>query len=68
MRLDKFLADAGCGSRSDVKNGIRKGLVRVNDIVTKDPRMQVAETDHVLYNGTHVIYERFVYCMLNKPS
>ncbi|MBE5847647.1 MAG: rRNA pseudouridine synthase [Lachnospiraceae bacterium] len=68
MRLDKFLADAGCGSRSDVKNGIRKGLVRVNDIVTKDPRMQVAETDHVLYNGTHVIYERFVYYMLNKPS
>ncbi len=68
MRLDKLLADAGCGSRSEVKNYIRKGLVKVNDTVLKSPESQVTEDDHILYNGTPVIYERFVYYMLNKPA
>ena len=68
MRLDKMLADAGLGSRSDVKNAIRKGFVKVNEVVQKSPDTQVRETDRILYNNTPVIYERFVYYMLNKPA
>ena len=30
IRLDKFLADAGIGTRSEVKQMIRKKLVTVN--------------------------------------
>ncbi len=68
MRLDKLLADAGCGTRSEVKNVIRKGSVRVNGAVQKNPDTQVSETDSITYNNTPVIYERFVYYMLNKPA
>ena len=30
VRLDKFLADAGAGTRSQVKGFLKKGLVTVN--------------------------------------
>ena len=30
VRLDKFLADAGAGTRSEVKKYIQKGQVQVN--------------------------------------
>lgn len=30
IRLDKYLADMGCGTRSEVKQMIRKGQVEVN--------------------------------------
>ena len=43
MRLDKFLADMGVGSRSDLKKAIRKSLVTVNGAVEKDPVPEVSE-------------------------
>ena len=30
MRLDRFLANAGCGTRSEVKQLLKKGMVTVN--------------------------------------
>lgn len=30
LRIDKYLADMGTGSRSDVKAFIRKGMVKIN--------------------------------------
>ena len=30
IRLDKYLADMGCGTRSQVKQMIRKGQVEIN--------------------------------------
>ena len=41
VRLDKFLADAGVGTRSEVKKQIQKGLVQVNEAVIKDPGYKV---------------------------
>ena len=35
VRLDKFLADSGRGTRSEVKKYIQKGLVQVNDMTVK---------------------------------
>ena len=40
MRLDKWLADAGVGTRSEVKNYIRKKQVLVNDLPVTDPGFQ----------------------------
>ena len=37
VRLDKFLADAGKGTRSEVKKFIQKGLVQVNGRTVKKP-------------------------------
>lgn len=37
VRLDRFLADAGAGTRSEVKKMIQKGRVLVNDQPASGP-------------------------------
>ena len=39
VRLDKFLADAGKGTRSEVKKFIQKGQVQVNGVTAKKPEL-----------------------------
>ena len=66
MRLDKYLTASHAGSRSEVKNHIRKGLVQVNQSVCKDPSLHVGADDEVCLNGQRIIYREHVYYMLNK--
>ena len=69
IRLDKYLADMGKGTRSEVKKAISKGLVRVNNTVVKKPETKLdTDVDSVLYNGETVGYAQFEYYMLNKPA
>ena len=41
MRLDKFLAENGLGSRAQVKQLLKKGLVLVNGRAEKSPKTQI---------------------------
>ena len=68
MRLDKFLADMGVGSRSDLKKAIRKALVTVNGAVEKDPGAQVSAEDHICFDGAEIRYAEQQYYMLHKPA
>jgi 16S rRNA pseudouridine516 synthase len=69
VRLDKLLADAGFGTRSQVKRLIRKGFVTVNGEVVKDPSFNVnPEEDEVLVDGELVEYEKNYYLILHKPG
>ncbi|MDO4619442.1 MAG: pseudouridine synthase [Lachnospiraceae bacterium] len=68
MRLDKYLADMGVATRSELKKAIRKGAAEVNGAVAKDPGMQVSEADEVTWFGKKVGYASVVYYMLNKPA
>lgn len=69
MRLDKFLTQAGIGSRSQVKEYIRKGMVTVNGITAKKPEEKILlEKDIICYNAKTVGYSEYEYYMLNKPS
>lgn len=69
IRLDKYLADMGCGTRQEVKKFIRSGQVSVDGIVVKKPETKVEQTvQEVFLNGEKVGYESFEYYMLNKPS
>ena len=68
MRLDKYLADMGIGTRSQVKDLIRKRSVQVNGVIQTDPGFQVQEDDRVDFDGKEIIYEEFEYFMLNKPQ
>lgn len=69
MRLDKLLAHAGYGSRKDVKNILKKKIVRIDEkVATKgniqvDPNMQL-----ITVNGEKVVYEQYIYLMLHKPQ
>jgi 16S rRNA pseudouridine516 synthase len=69
MRLDKFLANQNIGSRSQVKQYIRKGLVEVNNNICTNPDEKINENeDTISYNGTVLNYQEFHYYMLNKPA
>ncbi len=68
MRLDKFLADMGVGSRSDLKKAIRKSLVTVNGAVEKDPGAQVSAEDRICFDGAEISYAEQQYYMLHKPA
>lgn len=66
-RLDKILAAAGAGSRSDVKAVIRAGRVKVNGNTVKDPQQKISEEDVVMLDGKALNTSKFRYYMLNKP-
>ena len=69
MRLDKFLAEAGLGSRKEVKQLIKKGLVTVNDQVEKKDKAQVdPKKDRVAYAGEVLHYQEHYYYLLHKPA
>lgn len=68
MRLDKYLSNAGAGSRKDVKQSIRKGRVKVEDKVIKDPKFDVHEDASVKLDEEAVVLESGIYFMLNKPE
>lgn len=69
MRLDKYLADCGIASRSQIKNILKQKRVRVNDHVVTSGKFKVDEKHTQVYlDDTLLQYERFVYYMLNKPK
>lgn len=69
MRLDKFLANAGVGTRSEVKQYIKKGLIQVNGIPAKKADMSISETnDTILFQNNPVTLQTFFYYMMNKPQ
>ena len=68
MRLDKYLSDMGAGTRSELKKEIRKSGAVVDGTVVKDPGFSVSETSAVIFRGSEVAYEEYVYYMLNKPA
>lgn len=69
LRLDKYLADMGLGTRSEVKKAIRKGQVQVNGRTVLEPEYKVdTEKDQVLSAGQETVYQEYEYYMLNKPA
>lgn len=69
IRLDKYLADMGIGTRTDVKQLIKKGRVTVEGNPAKKPEMKIDEGKaSVCVDGEAVSYVHFEYYMLNKPS
>ncbi|MCH4477372.1 pseudouridine synthase [Staphylococcus haemolyticus] len=69
MRLDKFLANMGVGTRTEVKQLLKKGKVTVNTSVEKSPKSYINPTeDMVCVNEKQVEFVNNVYIMLNKPK
>ena len=69
MRLDKFLADMGLGTRKKKKKDIRKGLILVNGTPIRTPEYKIdIQKDQVTAKGQPVSYAKQEYYMLNKPG
>lgn len=68
IRLDKLLADAGVGTRSQVKEYIRRGFVTVDGEVCKKAERKVSGQERICCQGQAVEYARYRYYMLHKPQ
>jgi 16S rRNA pseudouridine516 synthase len=69
MRLDKALADMGVATRSELKKLARNRRIKVNGEVVRDPAMQVnPETDELSLDDEVIVYQKYVYFLLNKPA
>lgn len=69
MRLDKYLTTLGIGSRSQVKELIKKGKIKVNNQTVNKPELHIDEkNDIVNMDGLDLNYHKFYYYMMNKPA
>jgi len=68
VRLDRFLSNAHVGTRSEVRDYIRNGMVEVNSRVIKDPAYHVSDKDIITLDGEQVSGHRNVYILLHKPA
>jgi 16S rRNA pseudouridine516 synthase len=69
QRLDKVLSNLGYGTRKEIRQVVKDGLIRVDGKVVKDggehvdPALSVIEVD-----GEILKYREFMYVMMNKPE
>lgn len=68
MRLDKYLADMGFGSRKDVKALIKVKKVSVNGVIVTKADFDVKDHDEVMCDGKLIQYLSYEYILLNKPA
>lgn len=69
IRLDRLLCECNLGSRSQVKELLKKGQVTVNGEIIRRPDAKIEETTALLLvQGREYRYQQFVYYMLHKPA
>lgn len=68
-RLDKLLADLGVASRSELRNIIRSGRVRVDGTVVTRPEQRLdGDICEITLDGNPLRYSAFHYYMMDKPE
>ena len=67
VRLDRILSKSGFGSRKDVKKLVADRRVTVKGVVATDSGMKAEDSD-VLVDGKSILYEEFIYIIMNKPQ
>lgn len=69
MRIDKYLSNTGVGSRKEVKEYIKNGLILVNDKIVLKPTKHVDENNDIIkFKNKELIFKKYIYLMMNKPQ
>ncbi len=68
VRLNRYIANSGLGSRRDADAMILQGKVMVNGVVVTELGVKVGPKDKVKVDGERVMPEKPVYILLNKPK
>jgi 23S rRNA pseudouridine2605 synthase len=68
VRLNKFMADAGVGSRRHCDQLILRGRVTVNGIKVNELGVKVDPTHKVVVDGKTLHAQKLVYWVVNKPK
>lgn len=68
-RIDKIIATGLNITRSEAKNLIKAKKVLKNGVVVKSANEKADELkDKLVANGREIVFEKFVYIMMNKPK
>jgi 23S rRNA pseudouridine2605 synthase len=68
IRLNKYIANTGAGSRREADEYIRSGAIQVNGVVVTELGTKISRQDTVLFHGRLLRGEAKVYIVLNKPK
>jgi len=67
MRINRFLAASGLGSRRSCEELILAGRVTINGQICQNLATEVSETDFVKVGSRRVLPEKHMYVLLHKP-
>lgn len=67
MRINRFLAASGLGSRRSCEALIRDGAVTINGQVCQNLATEVSEEDFVKVGSRRILPEKHLYILLHKP-
>lgn len=69
QRIDRILSNIGYGTRKEVKELIKGGLVEIDGAVVKDPGQKAeADSQEIKVGGKRLFYKDYIYIMMNKPK
>ncbi len=69
MRIDKLLSEIGLLSRREAAKIAKSGGVLVDGIAVKDVSKHIdPEKNKITLLGREVVYQKYIYVMLNKPT
>lgn len=69
MRIDKLLSELGLCTRREAAKIAKSGGISVDGAVVKDVSKHVdPETSRIILLGREVVYQKYTYVMLNKPT
>jgi 23S rRNA pseudouridine2605 synthase len=68
IRLNKFIANSGVGSRREADELIKMGVITVNGVTITQLGSKVKLTDDVRHDGKRLKAEKPIYVLLNKPK
>ena len=69
MRIDKFLSEMNIGSRKEIKEAVKKGRIKVNDVVIKSSDLKISpDIDKIYFDNKLVKYVEYEYFIMNKPG
>lgn len=67
-RLNKYIASSGICSRREADKLISEGMISINGEVITQLGTKVMPGDEVRYAGEKLVFERYIYVLLNKPK
>ena len=68
IRLQKYMANCGLGSRRFCETLIKAGRVKINGSIVNELGIKInPESDKIVCNGEHLTPEKLITIMLNKP-
>lgn len=69
IRLDKLISDSGLASRREVKELVKAGRVRVDNMIAASPDMKIDGDKSAVYiDGEIIDYKKNRYIMMHKPN